>query len=113
MKTYSELLAQWDDLKNEIDRAREREAQRLAQRVLELLAESGVDVRDMMYPRPRGQGGGRRITAKYWNAQAGAAWSGRGRMPKWLIGQNPRQFLILHPDDERDGCAQAHPGGSN
>lgn len=28
-------------------------------------------------------------------------------MPKWLIGQNPRQFLILHPDDERDGCAQA------
>lgn len=58
MKTYSELLVQWDDLKNEIDRAREREAQRLAQRVLELLAESGVDVRDMMNPRPRGQGRG-------------------------------------------------------
>ncbi|MGZ2749231.1 H-NS histone family protein [Burkholderia stagnalis] len=97
MKTYGELMMQFDQLKKEIDIAREQEAQRIARRVLELLAESGVDVREMAKPPVRG----RKASPKYWNPQTGATWSGRGRTPKWLVGQDPGQFLITSSDEEQ------------
>ncbi|KWA80360.1 H-NS histone [Burkholderia ubonensis] len=97
MKTYSELMMQFDLLKKEIEIAREHEAQRIARRVLELLAESGVDVREMAKSPPRG----RKVSPKYWNPHTGATWSGRGRVPKWLVDQDLRQFLIPSPDDEQ------------
>ncbi|MDN7638798.1 H-NS histone family protein [Burkholderia cepacia] len=95
MTTYSELLQQCDQLKREIDVAMEREAQLVARRVLVLLAENGVNVQDMLNGRrPR-----RKAAPKYWNPNTGATWSGRGRMPVWLVGQDPQRFLI-HPEDE-------------
>ncbi|WGS48015.1 H-NS histone family protein (plasmid) [Burkholderia sp. JSH-S8] len=95
MKTYSELLQQFDQLKKDIDVAREREAQLIARRVMALLAENGVNVQDLL----QGRRPGRKVAPKYWNADTGATWSGRGRMPAWLVGQDPRRFLI-HPEDE-------------
>ncbi|KVN34404.1 H-NS histone [Burkholderia pyrrocinia] len=97
MKTYGELMMQFDQLKKEIEIAREHEAQRIARRVLELLAESGVDVREMAKPQIRG----RKVSPKYWNPQTGATWSGRGRTPKWLVGQDLSQFLIASSDEEQ------------
>lgn len=32
--------------------------------------------------------------------EGGATWSGRGRMPAWLVGQDPRRFLI-HPEEDQ------------
>lgn len=95
MKTYSELMMQLDLLKKQIEIAREQEAQRIAQRVLELLAESGVDVREMAKSPLRG----RKVSPKYWNPRTGTTWSGRGRVPKWLVGQDRCQFLIPSSDD--------------
>ncbi|WP_126282535.1 H-NS family nucleoid-associated regulatory protein [Burkholderia stagnalis] len=96
MKTYSELLEQFDQLKRDIDVAREREAQLIAQRVMDLLAENGVNVHDLLHGREPGR---RKVAPKYWNPETGATWSGRGRMPTWLVGQDPRRFLI-NPEDE-------------
>ncbi|WP_080427892.1 H-NS family nucleoid-associated regulatory protein [Burkholderia ubonensis] len=99
MKTYSELLEQFEQLKRDIDVAREREAQLIAQRVMDLLAENGVSVQDLLPSRePRR----RRIAPKYWNPATGVTWSGRGRMPTWLIGQDLQRFLI-NPEGENSG----------
>jgi DNA-binding protein H-NS len=99
MKTYSELLKQFDNLTKEIDVAREQEAQLIAQRVLVLLKESGVDIRDLLPGRRTGRSMSRRVEPKYWNPDTGVTWSGRGRMPTWLVGQDLKRFLI-HQDGD-------------
>ena len=94
MKSYSELLEQLDLLRREIDIAREYEARRIAQRVLEVLAENGVNVRELASPPLRS---GRRVARpepKYWNPETGATWAGRGRRPLWLVGDNLERYLI-------------------
>ncbi|WP_426342959.1 H-NS family nucleoid-associated regulatory protein [Pseudoduganella sp. S-14] len=35
-----------------------------------------------------------RVPAKYGNPETGATWTGRGRVPLWLIGKNKEDFLI-------------------
>ncbi|WP_063552345.1 H-NS family nucleoid-associated regulatory protein [Burkholderia territorii] len=99
MKTYSELLEQLDRLRKEIDIAREHEARRIAQRVIELLEENGVDVHQLSARRPQGSRRGVRPKPKYWNPDTGATWSGRGRRPRWLVGDDLDRFLIRQEDD--------------
>ncbi|WDD90993.1 H-NS histone family protein [Burkholderia sp. FERM BP-3421] len=99
MKTYNELLEQFNKLKKEIDAAREQEAQLIARRVLALLEDSGVDIQDLLQGRRPGRRVGSRVEPKYWNPDTGATWSGRGRMPSWLAGQDLKRFLI-HQEDE-------------
>ncbi|MXN75247.1 H-NS histone family protein [Burkholderia sp. 4701] len=98
MSTYRALLNQLDKLKMEIEAAREQEARLIAERVVELLAQSGV-VRDF----PAQQGRNRRVRVsvkpKYWDPKTGATWSGRGRTPHWLVGKDPEHFRIDHVDD--------------
>ncbi|AOI67572.1 H-NS histone [Burkholderia territorii] len=102
MKSYSELLEQLERLRKEIDIAREHEARRIAQRVLELLEESGVDVRQLSTRSAQELRRGVRPKPKYWNPDTGATWSGRGRRPRWLVGDNLDRFLIRLPDDRVD-----------
>lgn len=101
MKTYNELRAEFDKLKQAIDVARESEAERLAARVLMLLLENGVDilwVADSVVPQRRAR---KRPQPKYWNPETGATWSGRGRVPLWLVGKNLDDFRI--PSDDSSG----------
>ncbi|SDI06028.1 H-NS family DNA-binding protein [Paraburkholderia phenazinium] len=99
MNTYRELLGKLNELTREIELAREREAQLLAARVLEVLAENGVDVRDLLKSSPGGKRSARRFVPKYLNPVTGATWSGRGRKPAWLIGQDLEKFLIPDAGD--------------
>ncbi|HDR9504725.1 TPA: H-NS histone family protein [Burkholderia cepacia] len=100
MKTYNELLADFEKLKQDIDAVREYEARLIAERVLALLAESGVDIRaivDSVQSKPRER---KRIKPKYWDPETGATWSGRGRTPRWLVGKDPETFRV--PPDNAD-----------
>ncbi|KVK72542.1 H-NS histone [Burkholderia cepacia] len=94
MKTYSELLADFEKLKRDIDAVREYEARLIAERVLALLAESGIDIQALVNstqskPRERKQ-----IKPKFWDPKTGVTWSGRGRTPRWLIGKDQEMFRI-------------------
>ncbi|WP_321790568.1 H-NS histone family protein [Burkholderia pyrrocinia] len=94
MKTYSELLADFEKLKRDIDVVREYEARLIAERVLALLAESGVDIRaiaDRLQSKPHER---KKIKPKYWDPKTGVTWSGRGRMPRWLVGKDPENFRV-------------------
>ncbi len=100
MKTYSELLADFEKLKQDIDAVREYEAKLIAERVLALLSESGIDIRAIVNglqsePRER-----KRIKPKYWDPKTGVTWSGRGRTPRWLVGKDPETFRV--PRDDAD-----------
>ncbi|KVM89592.1 H-NS family nucleoid-associated regulatory protein [Burkholderia stagnalis] len=101
MKTYSELLAELEKLKQDIDAVREYEASLIAERVLALLAESGVDIRSIaacVQSKPRER---KRIKPKYWDPKTGVTWSGRGRTPRWLVGKDPEMFRVpLDTSDE-------------
>ncbi|KVD39696.1 H-NS histone [Burkholderia sp. ABCPW 11] len=99
MKTYNELLADLEKLKQDIDAAREYEARLIADRVMALLSESGVDIRaivDCAQSRPR-----TKVKPKYWNPETGATWSGRGRTPRWLIGKDLEGFRIPSGDSDK------------
>ncbi|MCA8435472.1 H-NS family nucleoid-associated regulatory protein [Burkholderia seminalis] len=102
MKSYSELLEQLEQLRREIDIVREFEARRIAQRVLEVLAENGVKVEELTKQPSRGRRKGTKLEPKYWNPQTGATWSGRGRKPLWLVGDDIDRFLIREPVKSSD-----------
>ncbi|KVL87851.1 H-NS histone family protein [Burkholderia stagnalis] len=98
MNTYRELLNQLEKLKMEIEVAREQEARLIAERVVELLAESGV-IRGSLAQQGRSRRVRVSVKPKYWDPKTGATWSGRGRTPHWLVGKDPEQFRIDHVDD--------------
>ncbi|MGZ2749223.1 H-NS histone family protein [Burkholderia stagnalis] len=113
MSTYRELLNQLDKLKEEIDIAREREAQLIAERVAELLAQSGVPVRDFMKKTGQGRGSRGAAKQKYWDPKTGATWSGRGRTPRWLVGKDIEQFRIGGSDEEIQRNDESERGGKD
>ncbi|KVQ61198.1 H-NS family nucleoid-associated regulatory protein [Burkholderia territorii] len=103
MKSYRELLEQLEQLRREIDIVREFEARRIAQRVLELLAENGVKLDELTGQALSGRRPVKRPAPKYYNPETGATWSGRGRKPLWLAGDDIERFLIrehIKSDDD-------------
>lgn len=42
----------------------------------------------------------KKVPDKYYDPNTGKSWSGKGRMPKWLEGQNLSEFEI-RPEPER------------
>ncbi|WP_230939484.1 H-NS histone family protein [Burkholderia diffusa] len=94
MKTYKELLVDLENLSRDINAARDHEAKSIAERVLALLMESGIDIRAIVNrteSRPRIL---RKVAAKYRDPKTGATWTGRGKTPRWLIGQDLTRFAI-------------------
>lgn len=92
--TYSELLDKLENVVRQIDEAREREARLLAARVMEVLAESGVDVDELLKIHRSGRQPTKRVSPRYWNPETGETWAGRGKRPNWMKGQDPERFLI-------------------
>ncbi|WP_081071708.1 H-NS family nucleoid-associated regulatory protein [Burkholderia cepacia] len=106
MKKYSDLISEFERFKRDIDLVREYEAKLVAERVIALLHDSGIDV-GKIFGVATGKlpGEGRaKIRPKYWNPATGATWSGRGKTPRWLIGQDLEKFRIQNwqSDDSKD-----------
>ncbi|WP_175831401.1 H-NS family nucleoid-associated regulatory protein [Burkholderia cepacia] len=96
MKTYNELISEFERLKKDIDSVREYEARLIAEKVLALLYESGIDVNKIfgVATAEISHKKKAKIQPKYWNPDTGATWSGRGRTPRWLAGQDLEKFRI-------------------
>lgn len=99
MKTYSDLISEFERLKKDIDSVREYEAKLIAERVMALLYESGIDIKKI-FGVATGElphEGRPKIRPKYWNPETGTTWSGRGKTPRWLVGQDRDKFRIPDP----------------
>ena len=97
MSTYKELLEKKAALDAEIEAARKEEIGAAVSMVRELIAEFDLTERDIF-------GGSRSsasslkvkkpVAAKYRNPATGETWTGRGKAPKWIDGQEREQYLI-------------------
>ena len=97
MSTYKELLEKKAALDAEIEAARKEEIGAAVSMVRELIAEFDLTERDIF-------GGSRSsasslkvkkpVAAKYRNPATGETWTGRGKAPRWIDGQEREQYLI-------------------
>ncbi|WP_317735685.1 H-NS histone family protein [Burkholderia pseudomallei] len=97
MDDYSELRTRFDRLKQEIEEERRMESERLADlviaRMCEVLDELGIDV-DVVPRHSRKKVTRKRAPPKYWNPKTGQTWSGNGRPPRWLAGEDRERFRL-------------------
>ena len=98
--TYKELLKQREALEEVIATARAKEISEAMTKVRELVAEFGLTVQDV-FPAGRSSAkssvksaGVNKVAPKYRDPATGQSWTGRGKAPKWIDGQDRAKFLI-------------------
>lgn len=98
--SYQELLKQRDALELAIAAARAQELSEAIRKARELVAEFGLSIQDVF---PSGRGANKssakvssraKVAPKYRDPSTGQNWTGRGKAPKWIDGQDRTKFLI-------------------
>lgn len=95
--SYKELLKQREALEQQITEARRRELSEAIAQVRAMVAEYGLTSQDVF---PVGRAGrtttsaGAKVAPKYRDPATGQTWTGRGKAPKWIQGQDREQFAI-------------------
>jgi DNA-binding protein H-NS len=97
-QTLKDLLQQRQALEKAIAEARQNEIVTAVAKVREIVAEYGLTAQDV-FPGRAGKAsaaklGSGKVAAKYRDPATGQTWTGRGKAPKWIDGQNREQFLI-------------------
>lgn len=96
MASYKELLQQRELLEQQILEARKQELAAAVNQVRTLVAEHGLTAEDVFPPaRARvASSAGSKVAPKYRNPTTNETWTGRGKAPKWIQGQDRAQFAI-------------------
>jgi DNA-binding protein H-NS len=91
--SYHDLIAQRNALDKQIENLRAAERQSILDELRQKIVFYEIDLADL--------GGStgqlrvkRPVAPKYRHPESGATWTGRGRQPRWLYGENPEHFLI-------------------
>lgn len=95
--SYKELLQKREALELEIAQARQNEIASAVNRVRELVAEFGLTVQDIFPGRATKSMSAKpvsKVAAKYRDPATGQTWTGRGKAPKWIEGQDRTPFMI-------------------
>jgi DNA-binding protein H-NS len=99
MATYKELVQQRESLEKQIAEARHRETSDAVSQVHTLIAEFGLTQQDIFPSGKSAKSGaiktGAKVAPKYRNPATQETWTGRGKAPKWIEGQERAQFLII------------------
>jgi len=95
MPSYKELVKQRESLDQQIQQARREELAGAVSQVRALVAEFGLTAQDV-FPsgRARSASSGSKVAPKYRNPATGQTWTGRGKPPRWIQGQDREQFAI-------------------
>ncbi|WP_080431665.1 H-NS histone family protein [Burkholderia ubonensis] len=97
MPTYLDLKAEIRTLQAQAELARKKEMENAVKDVQKMIAEFDLRPEDLFVGIRRMSGRIRRrapAIAKYRDPASGAVWSGRGRTPRWIAGQDREKFLI-------------------
>ena len=96
--SYKELIQQREALEHAIEQARQREISQAVQKVREIIAEFNLTAHDVF---PSGRTSKvvvtksvNKVAPKYRDPATGQTWTGRGKAPKWIDGQDRAQFVI-------------------
>jgi DNA-binding protein H-NS len=93
---YRALLAQREALEKQIEELKTAERGDAIEWILEQMALFEVKPEDLEPRRgrgPRKQPGP--VAAKYRDPASGATWTGRGKPPRWIAGQDREKFAII------------------
>ena len=96
MTTLAELIKQKEALDSQIANTRQAELSDAISKVKALVAEHGLTQKDV-FGSSKGakkSSGRSKVAAKYRDPSSGQSWSGRGKAPKWIDGQDRSKFLI-------------------
>ncbi|MGZ2744496.1 H-NS histone family protein [Burkholderia stagnalis] len=97
MSTYLDLKAEIRTLQARAELARKDEIQSAVRDIQKIIAEFDLRPEDLFDGFGRVSSRIRRrapAIAKYRDPASGAVWSGRGRTPRWIAGQDRERFLI-------------------
>lgn len=97
MATLKEIDTQINALKAQREEIRKSEHKGAVEKVRALVAEYGLTESDVFaQSRARGRSAttGSKVAPKYRDPVTGATWTGRGKAPKWIEGQEREKFAI-------------------
>jgi DNA-binding protein H-NS len=102
MSSYKELLAKRDALEQAIADARTAELSEAINKAKALINDFGLTQMDLFSTdkpaKVKKDGtektGRQKVAPKYKDPATGAMWTGRGKAPKWIDGQDRAKFAI-------------------
>lgn len=99
MTTYKELLSQRAELEKQIEAVRKEAMAAAIAEARAIVAEYGLTEEDIFSSKkaPRVAGVAhvsKPVAPKYRDPITGATWTGRGKPPLWIAGQDRLNFLI-------------------
>ncbi|MEI5997222.1 H-NS histone family protein [Paraburkholderia bengalensis] len=97
MSSYRELLAQREKLEKQIEEAKAREYAEVLNEIKQKMADYGITLAELGGTRAKPAKAGRPrsgVAPKYRDPASGSTWSGRGKPPRWIAGQDREKFLI-------------------
>ena len=97
MTTLAELIKQKEALEAQIANTRQTELADAISKVKALVAEHGLTQSDVFggSKGAKKPNGGGKVAAKYRDLSSGQTWTGRGKAPKWIDGQDRSKYLIV------------------
>jgi DNA-binding protein H-NS len=97
MASYAEYVEQIAKLQSLAETARKDEINGAIQKIKELMQLHGVTVADLSSgTRAKPAKAKGTVAAQFKNPETGETWTGRGRAPRWLAGQDKEQFRITN-----------------
>jgi DNA-binding protein H-NS len=92
MANIAELIAQKEEIEQKIKELRKSERHAAIAKVREIIAEFDLMADEVFAKAAKGVR--TKATPKYRDPASGKTWTGRGRSPRWLNGNNANEFLI-------------------
>jgi DNA-binding protein H-NS len=93
VSSYSQIQAQIAELQKQAEAARSNEISAAKAQIAELMKVHGLTLADLT-GKSKPAKATHPVAAKYKDPVSGATWTGRGRAPLWLNGQDKEKFLI-------------------
>lgn len=95
MTTYKELTAQIENLQKQAAHARQSEVANAIADIKEKMRDYGITLTDLgLTGAKKASKAKEPVAAKYRDLVSGATWSGRGKPPRWIAGQDREAFTI-------------------
>jgi DNA-binding protein H-NS len=96
MSKLAELIAQRQELEDRIAALKAEEGENALTQIRAIIAEYGFTA-DQVFGRAKGakaKSDRAPVAAKYRHPVTGSTWSGRGKAPRWIAGQDRDKFAI-------------------
>ncbi|WP_114638501.1 H-NS histone family protein [Polynucleobacter necessarius] len=94
MSSYSELLAQREQLDKQIKEAIAREKADGIAKAKVIIEQYKLTASDLFARRAGAKSTGGKVAPKYRNPATGETWTGRGKAPKWIEGRDRSSYMI-------------------